>query len=126
MRKRNHAITIRMNDQEYEMMKKKVEESGQTKQTYIVNAILGATLLPKDAINELKETNRLLAEENTQLRGIAVNVNQLARFTNRVGIAPQFHELFEIQELLQKDREEHNELWQSIRQLLIRQRAMAG
>jgi len=126
MRKRNHNITIRMNDSEYEEFNKKVEQSGQTKQSYLLNAVLGAMILPAQEILELKKLNQLMAEENNQLRAIGVNVNQLTRFTNRVGIAPQYRELYEILDLLKKDREEREKLWQSIRQLLTRQKATPG
>lgn len=126
MRKRNHTVTIRMNDSEYEEFSKRVEQSGQTKQSYLLNAVLGAMILPAEEVRELKQLNQLMAEENNQLRAIGVNVNQLTRFTNRVGIAPQYRELYEILELLKKDREEREKLWQSIRQLLTRQKATPG
>ena len=126
MRKRNHTVTIRMNDSEYGDFNKKVEQSGQTKQSYLLNAVLGATILPAEEIQELKRLNQLMAEENNQLRAIGVNVNQLTRFTNRVGIAPQYRELYEILDLLKKDRKEREGLWQSIRQLLTRQKATPG
>lgn len=124
MRKRNHTVTIRMNDSEYEAFHKKAEQSGLTKQSYLLNAALGAKILPAKEIEELKVLNQLMAEENNQLRGIAVNVNQMARFTNRVGLAPQYRELYELLELIKKDREEREKLWQSIRQLLTRQKVM--
>lgn len=124
MRKRNHTVTIRMNDSEYEAFNKKAEQSGLTKQSYLLNAVLGAKILPAKEIEELKVLNQLMAEENNQLRGIAVNVNQMTRFTNRVGLAPQYRELYEILELIKKDREEREKLWQSIRQLITRQKVM--
>ena len=126
MRKRNHTVTVRMNDEEYKELEKMVAASGQLKQSYLLNAVLGAVIAPVEELAELRKLNQLMAEENRQLRGIAFNVNQLTRFVNRVGLAPQYRELYEILELLQKDRKEREELWQSIRQLLTRQKAMPG
>lgn len=126
MRKRNHTVTIRMSDSEYCDFYKKVEQSGQTKQSYLLNAVLGATILPAEEIQELKRLNQLMAEENNQLRAIGVNVNQLTKFTNQVGIAPQYRELYEILELLKKDRKERESIWQLTRQLLTRQKATSG
>lgn len=39
MRKRNHAVTIRLNDVEYGLLQKKVAESGQTQQAVLIAAI---------------------------------------------------------------------------------------
>lgn len=57
MRKRNHTVTIRMNDSEYEEFNKKVEQSGQTKQSYLLNTVLGAMILLAEEIQELKKLN---------------------------------------------------------------------
>ena len=39
MRNRRNVITIRMDDSEYELLKKRVKESGLTQQAFVINAI---------------------------------------------------------------------------------------
>ena len=43
-RTRNHQVNFYMNDEEYRKLTKLVTESGLNKQTYLINATLGATL----------------------------------------------------------------------------------
>ena len=39
MRKRNHTVTIRMNNEEYNLLQNKVKESGRTQQEVVIKAI---------------------------------------------------------------------------------------
>lgn len=45
MRKRNKTISIRVSEQEYEAIQKKIRETNQTQQSFILNAIEGAAIL---------------------------------------------------------------------------------
>lgn len=77
-RRRNKAVTVRMNDEEYAELQVKVDESGLTQQAYIISAVRGATIIPSDEIAVLKDISKTFAELEKQLRGLATNVNQMA------------------------------------------------
>lgn len=81
-RTRQHSICIRMNDAEYEALQKRMQESGQTMQSCIINAVLENPLIPEDGVAELRQINRKLEEATSLYRGTATNLNQLARTTN--------------------------------------------
>ena len=49
-RRRNKAVTVRMNETEYADFQNKVEESGLSQQAYIISAVRGATITPSDEI----------------------------------------------------------------------------
>lgn len=124
MRRRNHSVTVRMDDEEYKTYEEKQEASGQSKQDYAVNALTTAVLLSGEEVRELQELNRLLADANRQLRGISANVNQMAKYTNQVGTLCQNHELGRMADSVLEARKECEDLWQSIRRLLSRQKVM--
>lgn len=122
MRKRNHAVTIRMNDAEYGLLQKKVAESGQTQQAVLIAAIQETKLVPAEGIEELKIMNRHLAELVRQIRGMATNLNQLAHQANVAGRIPELHELEQMHMEMKNQRKESEGLWQSIRQSISQQR----
>ena len=59
-RKRNRAVTVRMNEAEYADFQNKVEESGLTQQAYIISAVRGATITPSDEIAVLNEPIKII------------------------------------------------------------------
>ncbi len=84
MRKRNRTISIRVTEQEYEAIQKKIQESNQTQQSFILNAIEGAAILTAKDSKLLKDINMQLADLLKQVKGIAVNINQLAYKANAI------------------------------------------
>ena len=91
-RYRNRAITVRMTDEEFLAMREKVEESGLSQQTYIIEAVTGTPILPAHGIEELlsewKDNSKDLSDLSRQLRGLGTNVNQMARIANGYGDLP--------------------------------------
>ena len=122
MRKRNHAVTIRMSDAEYQMLCEKVNASGQTQQAVIIDAIKSAPIVSREHLKELITTNQNFAEYNKQLRGIATNVNQMAYHANAQGVLPAQEYLATILKLVSDMRKEGGDLWQLIRQSISQQR----
>ena len=61
-RRRNKAVTVRMNETEYADFQNKVEESGLSQQAYIISAVRGATITPSDEIAVLKEISKTFAD----------------------------------------------------------------
>ena len=114
MRKRQNIVYVRMNDEEYELLKKKLEQTKLTLQSYIINSSLNAKVPTADEVNELKKLNQLFAEYNRQLKGIAVNINQMAKKINS-NENIEYEQLLKIDSQLLRMKEEVQELWRLIR-----------
>lgn len=124
-RRRNRAVTIRMNETEYTDFMKRVDESGLSQQSYFINAVRGAVITPSDEIAALKEISKTFADLEQQLRGLATNVNQMAHVANGRGELPTENDLDLLSDQLAGYRWESESLWQSIR-LLINQQKPTG
>ena len=57
MRKREYQVKFRMNQEEYERLLEKVTASGQTLQSFIINALAGVVIAPREEIDVLKNIN---------------------------------------------------------------------
>ena len=123
MRKRDKAITIRMTEEEYALLRSKLEQTGASQQAFVINAITGAAIIPYDQIAMLKEISATFASLEQQLRGMATNVNQMARIANSRNFAPGTRELEKISQQIRGYRKESEEIWQSIRSSIAQQRA---
>ncbi len=122
MRKRNRTISIRVSEQEYEAIQKKIQESKQTQQSFILNAIEGAAILTAEDSNLLKDISMQLASLLKQIKGIAVNINQLAYKANAYGEIPTERQLREYGTQTDTLRREADTIWRLIRQSISRQR----
>ena len=118
MRKRNYTVTIRMNKAEYDLLQNKVKESGQTQQAVVIYAIAGLKIASAEEVEELKKLNLKLAEMLSQLRGVATNINQIARKMNAGGFIPREDILHYLNQNIRNYRKESEKIWQSIRQLI--------
>ena len=123
-RKRNKAVTVRMNEKEYTELQNKVEESGLSQQAYVISAVQGATITPSDEIAVLKELSKTFASLEKQLRGLATNVNQMAHVANGQGVLPTANTLLKTSEQISLYRKECDELWRSIRLSISQQKHM--
>ena len=79
MRKRNHTVTIRMNNEEYNLLQNKVKESGRTQQEVVIKAIADLKIASTEEVEELKRLNQMFADILSQLCGATTNINQIAR-----------------------------------------------
>lgn len=112
-RYRNHAITFRMTLNENELFEKSFSASGfDTKQNYIINAICKKEIVPDRHVHLYFKVLIQLEDLYRQLKGIGVNVNQMAHATNASGVLPSLQELNRICSSL---TEEVNTAWASIR-----------
>ena len=114
-RRRNKAITIRMNDAEYDDMQKKVNESGLTQQSYIISAIRGSSIASAKEVEVIKDISKNFADQNKQLRGLATNINQMAHVANGQGLLPTVEKLDEISDKILEFRKEDDKRWRLIR-----------
>ena len=122
-RKRNRAVTVRMNEAEYADFQNKVKESGLTQQTFIISAVRGAAIIPSDEIAVLKEISKTFAEFVKQIRGMGTNLNQMAHVANGQGYLPIEASLLRISEQIGNMRKEGEDIWQSIRSSINQQKA---
>ena len=122
-RKRNIAVTVRMNEAEYADFQNKVEESGLTQQAYIISAVRGATITPSDEIAVLKDISKTFADFEKQVRGLGTNINQMAHVANGQGILPTEKSLTVLSDQVSNMRKESEALWQSIRSSINQQKA---
>lgn len=102
-RRRIRQIVIRLTDEEFARIKKKVAASGMRQQEYLLRAILNQRIVSTDGLKELVP----------QLKRIGVNLNQLTRLANAG---------FPIEaEALQSIRLELNEQWRLLKQYTQKQ-----
>ena len=118
MRKRNHTVTIRMNDKEYTLLRQKMKESGQTQQAVVLAAIENVEIVSSEVMEELKVLNQRLEETNRQLRGATTNLNQIAHQMNAGGFYPRADVFNSLNENRSGYRKECEKIWRSIRQLI--------
>ena len=123
MRKRNKAITIRMTEEEYAMLCSKLAQTGVSQQAFVINAITGIAIIPSEQTAVLKEISSTFASLEQQLRGMATNINQMARIANSRNFAPGTRELEKISQQISRYRKDSEEIWQSIRSSIAQQRA---
>ena len=121
-RKRKNAVTVRMNDAEYDELLCKVDEAGITQQSFIIGAISDAKVASAEEINALKEISRTFADMEKQLRGLATNGNQMARIANSKGDITAQDELESISSQVSSFRKESEKIWRLIRLSITRQK----
>ena len=122
MRKRNRTISIRVSEQEYESIQKKIQATKQTQQSFLLNAIEGAAILTAKDSKLLKDISMQLADLLEQVKGMAVNINQLAYKANAYGEIRTERQLKEYGTQTEALRREAATIWQLIRQSISRQR----
>ena len=122
-RRRNKAVTVRMSEAEYADFQNRVEESGLSQQAFIISAVRGATITPSDEIAVLKEISKTFAEFVKQIRGMGTNLNQMAHVANGQGYLPGEESLLRLSDQVGNMRKEGEDVWQSIRSSINRQKA---
>lgn len=74
MRKRNHRMTCRLNDDEYERVLIKISKSGLSKQEYILSSLLNKKINEKLDLDFYKLIN--------EINHVGNNLNQISRVLN--------------------------------------------
>ena len=123
MRRRNKAITIRMTEEEYALLCSKLKQTGVSQQAYIISAIKNVSVIPSDQLAVMKEISATFSSLEQQLRGMATNINQMARIANSRNYAPGIRVLEKISREIEGYRKDSEEIWQSIRSLIAQQKA---
>lgn len=113
--KRPKQMTFRVSAEEYEIIIKKIAESGLNNQEYILRAVLNTTV---QSNAELKELLPKLKRVNTELNRQGNNLNQIATILNQRGYVDYKNTLSQTLEAVQDAIEGVKEVWQSLRQYL--------
>lgn len=124
MRRRNKNVSVRMTEDEYAVLTMRVAESGQTLQSFIINAVLEAKVSGREEVKKLQKLNGQFADISRQLRGMATNINQMAHVANGYGQIPQQSQLEQLYQELQLFRKECDVTWRLIRQSISLQKVM--
>ncbi len=120
-RRRNKTVTIRLSPDEYQELQHKVRDAGITQQAYVLHAIKNVNILSSDDIKALKKINLSLADLVRQIRGIAVNINQMAHVANSTGRITTANALQTESKKILEFKAECDDIWQSIRSLISQQ-----
>ena len=99
MRQRNHALTLRLNDEELKHLKDQVVASGLTTQTFLRLLIAGQKIKPRRP--------EVFIDLLHELSAIGNNINQIARVANTCGYVRQ-SDLNEIKEM-------QSRIWQKVK-----------
>lgn len=112
-------MTFRVSAEEYEIIMKKIAESGLNNQEYILKTVLHTTV---QSNAELKELLPELKKVSTELKRQGNNLNQIATVLNQRGYVDYKNTLPQTLEAVQDAIEGVKEIWQLLRQYLQNRR----
>ena len=101
---RPKQLSFRVNEEEYQKLQERVQESGKNQQEYILSCVLDKKIVNTDGIKELIP----------ELKRLGNNLNQIAKRCNEGGVLPSEAEVRE-------QGEELKQVWQLLRRYLQRQ-----
>ena len=113
--KRKKEIKLRLTEQEYAALTDMVQQSGLSRNAFLVRMIKQQTIYPVD---KLSKTNEMLAALLAQLRGMATNMNQIAKIANTRKEVPAMNYLRYILAAIQNLKEESQPVFTSVREVL--------
>ena len=117
-RKRPVELKFRLSETEAELLQAKVKEADTNRNAYLVRVISDSQVYPKDQLRELNEQYVMM---NRLLRGVATNINQIAKVANARHVEPStallmdmYHDVLALRNNLQPLWDETRKtLWQS-------------
>ena len=101
---RPKQLSFRVNEEEYQKLQERVQESGKNQQEYILSCVLDKKIVNTYGIKELIP----------ELKRIGNNLNKIAKRCNEGGVLPSEAEVRE-------QGEELKQVWQLLRRYLQRQ-----
>ena len=115
MRKRNVEVKFRLSEDEYAELVQKVKDSGLNRNAFLVRTVRQQTIYPVDYLRELnKQMDVLLA----QIRGMATNLNQVAKIANARREVPCIQYLEALLKGMGKFSAAMQPVWEGIREAL--------
>lgn len=116
-RKRPIELKFRLSQEEYNLLQCKLTEAAINRNTYLVRLISGATIFPKDQLVQLNVEHTMM---NRLLRGIATNINQIAKVANSNHAVPSAALLVDMYQDVQTLKNNLQPLWDRTRNDLWR------
>ena len=113
--KRRKEIKLRLTEQEFAALTDMVKQSGLSRNAFLVRMIKQQTIYPVD---KLSKTNEMLAALLAQLRGMATNMNQVAKIANTRMEVPAMNYLRYLLAAIQNLKEESQPVFTSVREAL--------
>lgn len=116
-RTRPRVVSFRMNDKEYGNLMEKVIDAGMNRQEFLIHMTQGFRIGSKEEAEEIIKLSAIAADIDRQLKGMATNLNQLAKVANSIGKLPDRERIKEMSEAVTAMRKEVNRLWEYLRQI---------
>ena len=107
-----------MSDAEYNEFLARVQASGMTQQAYVTTALAGSLLATPEDTAALWDLKKTLESLVGQLRGLGINLNQLAHVANISGAIQDESFLRELAEKVADERREAYGVWLSLSALM--------
>lgn len=123
-RKRPRVVSFRMNENEYENLMDKVIDSGINRQEFMIHLTNGMRIGTKEEADAIRDLCNTVADMNRQLKGMANNLNQLAKVANAAGELPAVAAISGVQEQVKDMCEGIEKLWEYLRRM-VAERHMA-
>ena len=114
-KERPKQMTFKVSAEEYEIIMKKIADSGLNNQKYILRAVIQAPIVKTD---DLKELVIELKKQGMELNRQGNNINQITTQLNARKFVDYKNELSQTLSTLRTAQEELKSLWQSLRQYL--------
>lgn len=117
-RKKNKCIPFRMTEADYKIIKCKAEKAGVSMQKYLSISARCSVVLSQEFTDVLKGISASMMDADRQLKGIAVNMNQIAHLANEMGETVSASQIKKVADEVTENRKEQNNNWQYLRSLI--------
>lgn len=114
MRKRPIEVKFRLSLAEYELLQQKLIESGMNRNAFLVRLISDAQIYPRDLLMELCLEYQIM---NRLIRGIGININQIAKIANATKNTPSANFLMDMYQEVQTMKKNLQPLWAEARRI---------
>lgn len=117
-RKRKKQIPFRVTESEYEMVVSKAQKIGLSIQGYLIRAMKESVITSDETNAILTDMAAQIKDADRQLKGIAVNINQMAHSVNAGLQRVDIERLKDMVCEVDANRKEQDKRWQFLRSLI--------
>ena len=117
MRKRPLEVKVRLSEEEYQMLQRKLAVAGMNRNAFLVKLISGAEIYPRDMLLKLCIEYQIM---NRLIRGIGTNINQITKVANSTKAVPSAKLLVDMHQDIQVMKRNLQPLWEETRRITWR------